>query len=153
MQALASSTKPLAYQIEGHRLITSLPYLDATPTEVQLKLINQLVQDELSSRVERGFTPNLQAESRTSERPGLASTSFRLGELDKDIETPLLDRLLLSRANKQGQNNAHSEKEETPISLGKRRFPHEEPVGHLEPLKTQDEYDSTVLEVERLKQR
>lgn len=153
MQALASSTKPLAYQLEGHRLITSLPYLDASPSEMHLKLINQLVQDELSSRVDRACAPSSQAESRTADKPAVASTSFRLGELDKDIETPLLDRLLQSRASKSGQTHPHSEKEENATSLGKRRPQQEELLGHLEPLKTQDEYDNTVLEVERLKQR
>src|SRR3990167_434483 len=153
MQALASSTKPQAYQLECHRLITSLPYLDPSPSEAQLKVINQLVQDELSSRVERTGAPSSQTEPRTAERLAVASTSFRLGELEKDIETPLLDRLLQTRATKSNQTHAHAEKEEHPNLLGKRRSPQEDVHGHHEPLKTQDEYDNTVLEVERLKQR
>jgi hypothetical protein len=153
MQALASSTKPLAYQLEGHRLVTSLPYLDASPSDAQLKLINQLVQDELTHHVGKAAFPPHQAGNKGTERPLPASTSFHLGELENDVETPMLDRLLQARSNK--YTNGHSEKDELAAPLGKRLAAgvsdtDEKP---LETIKTRDEYDRTVIEVERMKQR
>lgn len=149
MQALASSTKPLAYQLEGHRLVTSLPYLDPRPSEAQLKLVAQLVQDELAPSGARAGQSVHPSAGRTAERPLAASTSFHLGDLEKDIETPVLDRLLQSRLNKQQPDN-----EESGASLGKRvnagSSADSKPV---EKITTRDEYDATVLEVERMKQR
>jgi hypothetical protein len=153
MQALASSTKPLAYQLEGHRLITSLPYLDANPSDVQLKLINQMVQDELVHHAGKAAFPPHQSGSKAAERPLLASTSFHLGDLENDVETPMLDRLLQARSNK--YTNGYSEKEELASPLGKRLATavSESDEKPLESIKTRDEYDRTVIEVERMKQR
>lgn len=154
MQALASSTKPLAYQLEGHRLITSLPYLDPSPSDAQLKLINQLVQDELALQGGKAGFANHQTAAKASERALAASTSFHLGELETEVETPILDRLLQARSNKYTNGHSQSEKEEIAATLGKRvptdLSAEDKP---LESIKTRDEYDQTVLEVERMKQR
>lgn len=154
MQALASSTKPLAYQLEGHRLITSLPYLDPSPNDAQLKLINQLVQDELALHNTKAAFSQQQAGPKGSDRALAASTSFHLGDLETDVDTPILDRLLQARSNKFTNGHSQPEKEEMAAPLGK-RAPAELSAEDkpLESIKTRDEYDRTVLEVERMKQR
>lgn len=149
MQALASSTKPLAYQLEGQRLITSLPYLDASPSEAQLKLINQLVQDEISQHVGKAGYPPHQSANKPNERALAASTSFHLGDLEAEVETPALDRLLQARGTK-----GLSEREDLSTALGKRAAGEgQSELRALEKISNRDEYDQTVLEVERMKQR
>lgn len=129
--------------------MTSLPYLDPRPSEAQLKLVAQLVQEELGPTGARASQSMHQAASRATERPLAASTSFHLGDLEEDVDTPVLDRLLQSRLGK-----PVSEIEESATSLGKRAA-----VGAsaeskpLERITNRDEYDATVLEVERMKQR
>ena len=74
MQALLSSERPLAYQLEGSGLVTSLPYLDDLSDKALLKQAKKLVSQELEAAEDCSAKVDLQG-------------------LDTDVETPHLDHL------------------------------------------------------------
>ena len=74
MQALLSSERPLAYQLEGSGLVTSLPYLDDLSDKALLKQAKKLISQELEAAEDCSAKVDLQG-------------------LDTDVETPHLDHL------------------------------------------------------------
>lgn len=80
MQAIRSSDVPLAYQLEGTALITSLPYIDAPIDKDEFRHIKKLIKQELKANEEGSKArPELSFDLLT-ETPETASLD-RLGEL------------------------------------------------------------------------
>ncbi len=72
MQAIRSSRVPLAYQLEGSSLVTSLPYADAQPEKHEYKTIKRMILEECEKQA----------------RDNLPTT---VDDIDEDVDTPVLD--------------------------------------------------------------
>lgn len=92
MQAIRCSGLPLAYQLEGSGLVTSLPYLDHITDKAIVKQAKKLVAQELEAGEESASKIDLQG-------------------LDTDVETPYLDHLAESDLGKRNPENGRQDRD------------------------------------------
>lgn len=87
MQAIRSSRVPLAYQLEGCSLVTSLPYVDAQPDKREYKAIKRMILEE--------------CEKHARDQPPVT-----VDDIDEDVDTPVLDAYGDEALGKRGPSKA-----------------------------------------------